>query len=226
MYPQLADTLVHAGDISNTPFLHVAIEEMAKKWKNVIFVVGNHDHWHATKDTATEKFMELRDRFPNVHWLNNSSVVIDGQRFIGGTQWFPISETAKSLMHEFKDFSLIPWLRDFVNHEHTMTKNFLASEVKTEDIVVTHHLPSYQLVTKQWQGDPFNVFFAADMETIWMKNKPKMWLFGHTHDSIDKTLEGVRFVCNPLGTLYMINPEFNDRLVLDSNPTTESENEL
>jgi hypothetical protein len=89
-------------------------------------------------------------------------------------------------------------------------------KAQTNDIVVTHHLPSYNLVHKQYQGDPSNQFFVTEMSEYMKKTRPYAWFYGHTHRASNKILEHVWCVCNPFGypreisTMY-----FDENLVLD-----------
>jgi hypothetical protein len=63
-------------------------------------------------------------------------------------------------------------------------------------------LPSWKLVHPRWEGNDENCFFVHDVEDVICLQKPALWLFGHTHDCVDKTLYETRCVCAPRGYSY------------------------
>lgn len=48
----------------------------------------------------------LSARLPNFHYLDNTSRVVGGQRFIGGTMWFP-QERDTRFRRNMNDFAMI-----------------------------------------------------------------------------------------------------------------------
>lgn len=84
-----SDILVLAGDIITfknfTP-----LAALLQGWeKPVLFVAGNHEYY--TRMPMQENEEQLRDwlsaEFPNVHFLRNEGITIDGINFFGGTMW-------------------------------------------------------------------------------------------------------------------------------------------
>jgi inhibitor of KinA sporulation pathway (predicted exonuclease) len=133
----------------------------------------------------------------NFHWLENSSVVIDGQRFIGCSLWFPLAPDADtgaiSDFVQIRDF--VPW----VYERNRESVAFLEASVRFNDVVVTHHLPSSRCVDRKYRGDPLNAFFVCDVEHVIRAKKPAAWIHGHTHETVDLVVEQTRIVCNPYG---------------------------
>jgi hypothetical protein len=74
------------------------------------------------------------------------------------------------------------------------------------DVVVTHHLPSYQSVPDCFRGDQLNRFYVCNQERLIVEKQPQLWLHGHTHTPCDYLVDETRIVCNPLGYPYEANP--------------------
>ena len=87
------DVLVHAGDVSGRGSLKEVEEFLA--WFNElpythkIMIAGNHDFWFEKVSTFAVNEM-LADKYPNITYLNDSGVEIDGVKFWGSpvTPWF------------------------------------------------------------------------------------------------------------------------------------------
>lgn len=221
-----ADVLVLAGDISvarnisNSTGLMTVLPLFAQKYPHVVFVLGNHDFYYGTPGEVMEKVTKLVQKHPNLHWLENSSVSIDGQRFVGATLWFPQSAEVQKHKGWLTDFRLIGKLEPWVYQQCQASIRYLQETVTTGDVVVTHHLPTPRSVSARFQGQSANVFFVCNVENIIKKNKPRIWIHGHTHDSKDYMLGSTHIICNPFGYAgHEENREFNDRLVLELEST-------
>jgi Icc-related predicted phosphoesterase len=65
------------------------------------------------------------------------------------------------------------------------------------------------------RGDLLNPCFASDLSAL-LRPPVKLWIHGHTHESMDYDIEGTRVVCNPRGYLpEEPNKRFNPRLVVE-----------
>jgi predicted phosphodiesterase len=87
------DVLVHAGDVSGRGSLKEI--EAFLEWFNEqpythkIFIAGNHDFWFE-KTTGFVVNEMLQEKYPNVKYLNDSGIEIDGVKFWGSPvqPWF------------------------------------------------------------------------------------------------------------------------------------------
>lgn len=99
-----ADVCILAGDISSP--LSAAIEWAANEigWKvPVIFVPGNHEFYRDSVAGGLERGIAAAKEHPGVHLLLDSSVVIDGVRFVGGSLWTDYALGAASEPGEGRD---------------------------------------------------------------------------------------------------------------------------
>ena len=213
-----ADLLIIAGDLSTLGFYVEAnihnidpIGFLCKKYKEVIFVTGNHDYWYSSPKDAFDFYSSFTN--PNFHLLENNIKEIDGQRFLGATLWFanPPILARKDLMNDFKAIeNFEPW----VYEQGAKTIKFLEDNLKEDDIVVTHHMPTKKSTVKAYKNHPLNCFFIHDVEHLILERKPTMWIHGHTHFDFDYYIGDTRIICNPLGYITHENTNFKTNMII------------
>jgi Icc-related predicted phosphoesterase len=172
---------------------------LARKYRHILYVPGNHEYYKSSPREVARNLAKLTKEFPEVVMPENDSVVIAGQRFIAGTMWFrpdPTSEPNKRFMH---DFSLIQDFEPWVYEQNAAFEKVLATEVRADDVVVTHHLPAFESVPARFARSAMNAFFVCDMTSYISERQPKLWIHGHSHDRCDYLLGATRVVANPLG---------------------------
>lgn len=203
------DVCIIAGDLVTHKYLEVVMRACCATFKEVIYVAGNHEYWRSTISAVKHQLQSLK--IPNLHYLDNSSCVVGGQRFIGGTMWFrPEADT--SLRGETGDFKLIGEIGSiFYENEEFIA---MLNQVKRDDVVITHYLPSYKSIPKKFKDEVSNCYFVCDVEKEIFEYQPKLWIHGHTHSSADYQLGATRVYANPLG-IRGENLEFDSRVVLD-----------
>jgi len=215
------DILILAGDIgylgddnySKHPFWNWASEN----YKQVIACMGNHEFYksfdvHSLSDGYT---LEIR---PNVHSYYNAVVHLDDVDIIVSTLWAVISaENAYYTERVISDFQNIMYddeiftALDF-NNEHARCRRFIENAVKTSHastkIVVTHHVPSFQLSSPDFEGSLVNGAFTVEMSDYIAQSDIDYWIYGHSHRNIDKQIEHTMCVSNQLG--YVFQQEHKD----------------
>jgi len=220
--PDGVDVLVLAGDIGVVKggSLHRGFDLLATKYRGIpiIFLMGNHELYGSSPDWAEEQVDALTKDHPNLHWLENNTVEIGGQRFVGSTLWFPNLPDGQNTRFSrgLNDFHLIYDFQQWVYDHNAASVEFLTREVQPGDVVVTHHIPTVQGVHPRWLHDVqgFGRFFLSQMPDDVLQ-RPKLWFYGHTHDSMDFEIGGCRFLCNPFGYVRREeNPRFNPKLLM------------
>ena len=216
--PEAGDVLVLAGDIDIKARVNW-INDIASKFHHVIYVLGNHEFYHGAMNNV---YKETRENLvDNVHLLENESIIIDDVTFHGATLWSdflngnPMSYLqcdkaindyrlirAAAGQHKFK-----PWLAHSL---HDISKMFLQENVKKGDVVVTHHGPTFESISKEYRGDTLNGAFASDLSHLIMAINPVLWFHGHLHNSSDYMVANTRVLCNPRGYVgHETNPNFD-----------------
>jgi predicted MPP superfamily phosphohydrolase len=173
------------------------LDYFSNKARHCIFVCGNHEMYHGTKEAAEGILQSVMP--PNFHWLRNSSETIEGIRFFGGTMWFPDAPHNRMYEDQLNDFVVIRDFKTWVYEENRRFREAAEEHVTDETIVLTHHLPSYQAVHPAFQGDNLNRFFVCNMDNIIESMKPKFWFFGHTHKKAAIRVGDTSIISNPYG---------------------------
>ena len=222
-----ADVLVLAGDICDAKAFkdprrnihnlayYLFFDEVCDKFKNVIYIMGNHEHYKSTFNKTADILRPALTQYKNLHFLDNQSVDIDGVKFIGSTLWANANTedalSAVKLQFAMNDFRLIKVCGDKNNYrkfspydykrEFNVSKLFLEDTLNTDQpcVVVTHHAPSFKSIADEYKNDiDLNSLYASDLEYL-MKDNVKLWCHGHTHTPFDYKIGNTRVVCNPRG---------------------------
>lgn len=208
------DALIAAGDICACSQLAEVLPKLCELVPHVFFVMGNHEAYGHSIYDVRKALEELQKRHDNLHFLDNSAVTVDGQRFVGTTLWFRDDPDSWQYERSLNDFARIRGFRGEVYQENERAIAFLEGTVQADDIVVTHHLPSSKSTPWRFRGSHINRFFVCDMEPLIKVAQPKLWVHGHTHDSCDYAIGKTRVVCNPYGYVgYQLNSEFDGGLL-------------
>ena len=230
--------LVLAGDIiadvafwdgSNAVDIYTPwLTDLAQRHKAVIYVGGNHEGYMSSFKTAFRYMNKLAGRLGNMFVLENDSVVVDGVKFLGTTMWTPLDGPLDQfLVRDMNDFEYIgSWTVFKWRAAYTVARSFLETELSKEHdgpvVVVTHHLPSYQSIGKQFIERSDQCAYAANQDDLMLKYKPALWCHGHTHDSFDYGVMDygdvlcTRVVCNPHGYYGKeVNSEYDPTKVVE-----------
>lgn len=257
---QQADVLILAGDILMSEYLHdypadfnghannstryeTALEfrkflqSCSDTFKDVIYVAGNHEFYQGKFHAGLDYLKEECSLYPNIHFLENSSITIDDVLFIGATLWTDAHKGDPLTMYQLpfmmNDYALIKndhkgyrklHMFDTIDRHH---KSMDYIEMMVENtpsdkkiVVVTHHSPSYlSIVDKYADQYEMNGGYHSDLSKFIIDNpKIVMWTHGHTHEVLDYKLGETRVICNPRGyesARYNENTGWNPNLILE-----------
>ena len=233
-----ADVVVCAGDVSNNHLNSVFWLSGRFPTSPIVLIPGNHEYYEA--DCIDETDADMREACgSDIQLLQNSSVVIDGVRFLGSTLWsnfrlfytskdpmqhcIPIATTIADSERHINDFRLIRshygriLSPDDVRMRAAISTKFLEDELdKTGDwratVVVTHFAPSPLSVAPEFRSDSVTPYFVNDLTTL--VEKADLWIHGHTHRAFDYKVGKARVVCNPSG-YRRENTGFNPNLIIE-----------
>lgn len=223
-------TLVIAGDIGllkKPTAIEYFVEEVAVKFKYVVLISGNHEVYSFDIANQAEAWDDIIKDIPNVFWLDNETITLDGINFIGSTFW---SDITTDPVHRFRiqssmnDYAIInsngkPFTVEDSVKLHIASRNFVFNELNTlfgqKNVVVTHHNPTMH-TAKIYRGNFLNSAYGTDYEDEIKSFGPKLWIYGHTHHSADYMVGETRLICNPRGYIYRdVNKEFNTNLEIE-----------
>ena len=218
-----AEIIVLAGDID--------VQSRGVEWANkafnrpVIYCSGNHEFYKGHIDHTLRKMREAAA--PHVHVLENQVWIYNQTRFLVSTAWTDFSSTGDVLaassmcrrwMNDFKVIRAEERFRrlrpeDVIKRNH-IAYDFLFSELAKpfdgKTAVITHHCPVPEV-----SGEKHDGHLCAAYTNCWhaLVEKADLWIFGHTHRSVDVTVGRCRVVSNPRGYPYE-NTGFDSNLVI------------
>ena len=206
----VAPILVLAGDIGHpcNESYAIFLQTMSERFDHVLLVHGNHEYYHKQKtmQEIIDHTQSFCSQWSNVHFLNNSHVdlVVNGKmvRFIGSVLWSKLDDPTCLV----NDAKYIPeFTMDLFNAMHVENVAYLdraLSECEGLSVLITHHLPSYDLIDPAYRDGKHNQCFASHCDHLMEKHRDRivLWIYGHTHKP-QKTaiIHGVRCVTNPIG---------------------------
>jgi len=209
-----SDVLILAGDIVPYKYLHVIsdmLEVASTQWKDIIIVLGNHDHYRGNFLKTYDKYKNFVSEFNNVHVLNNNYLDIDDTRFIGATLWTNyfnnnpiIKEIARTGMNDYKYITHSGY-RKFTPEdalkEFYKSYDYIRSKLDHNKIVlVTHQAPSLQSIPEMYKMDDLSGAYASDLDNLFWENPQiKIAIHGHVHTIFDYMINQTRILCNPRG---------------------------
>ncbi|HEY6557027.1 MAG TPA: metallophosphoesterase [Polyangiaceae bacterium] len=216
--PRGVDVLVLAGDIAVGSGVTSALNRFCRRFAgaHVVYVHGNHEFYGTDRESVLRFTAHAVEQNANLVCLDAAIADIQGQRFIGGPLWFRHDPTAERYRHAVPDFGQITAFESWVYEENARLIALLERELREDDIVVTHHLPTRRSVVPQFENSPLNAFFVCDVEPLILERRPRLWLHGHTHASIDCTVGATRVLCNPFGYVGVeLNPAYADPCIVE-----------
>ena len=204
------------GEGTKSQRWHEFFQRCSNLFPHVIYILGNHEHYHGNFSRTLRKLRERFAYLPNVHILERETLVIDDVTFIGGTLWTDMNNCDALTLYHMKtmmnDFRII-WYeakgRKFrpedAFEEHIKMKQYISTVVegRPDDkfVVVGHHAPSKLSIKPKYADDHImNGGYSSDLsEFIMDRPQIRLWTHGHTHDDFDYTVGETRVVCNPRG---------------------------
>jgi predicted phosphodiesterase len=124
-----ADTLILSGDIclanelndrdnynvmgeqNRSSVYHTFFQECSARFKNVIYISGNHEHYHGDIAKSHDRLKEKLAYLKNIHILECESIYIDGITFVAGTLWTDMNRedpvTLNSIKGVMNDYRII-----------------------------------------------------------------------------------------------------------------------
>lgn len=227
--PEGVDVLALAGDIGTLrgSSLHRGLKLIAEKYTDtpIILVRGNHEYYSTSRELLDKHLEAICQDIPTLTVLENDTVTIKGQRFVGCTLWFPNGPDNRRYDKFLTDFRVIEGFRDWNYDACNKSMEFLAKTVQEGDFVITHHIPDYRGVHPKYRKGPaaqYNRYFLCQMPQ-WVLERADWWVFGHTHESMAFEIGNCKFRCNPLAYPHEGNPHFNPKLILGGTETVTCE---
>lgn len=212
---------VVAGDISHDKSEVVKIlTHLGQCYQAVFYIDGNTEHRYelSSLGTSYRDLCKQISAIPNVVYLQDNVVVINGLAILGTNGWWGFN-----LDHGIDPEQCASWYQEKENLDSlainnikrasTTDANYMITSVKRLQthrdiagiVMVTHTVPDADLIRHDIDLDGsmrFNVMGNRFMRNVLLQDterKIKTWCFGHYHGRIDQTRNGVRYVNNCRG---------------------------
>ena len=212
-----------AGDVArDRGLLKKTLTNLGRNYQAVFYIDGNDEH-HGNLARLEQSYQDLSrdlDDIPNVTYLQDQVVIINGVAILGTNGWYTYDWTDRYSIEETK-----MGVEDYYGIDRAATNHIeiaavtdakyleasvarLQTHVDVKDIIiVTHFVPhgkflehdpemigSYRINSSVNSVMP--MCLSSDTE-----HKIKTWCFGHYHWPLDHHINDVRYVCNPRGRL-------------------------
>ena len=212
---------------------HAFFERCCERFPHVIFIVGNHEHYHGDFAKTVPHFRDVLGYLKNLHILEKETFVLDDVTFIGGTLWTDMNRRDIRTLHEISrmmnDFRCVDnsakladqrgWGGRFTTtdaaDDHDAMVAFVRATVETDPagryVVVGHHAPSRLSTHPKYAHDTImNGGYSSELDDFILDHPQiKLWTHGHTHEDFDYCIGSTRILCNPRG--YINYEERADR---------------
>lgn len=200
------------GEIWNIDKTNSEIERIVSKFINVHFLNNKYYQlddnfvilgttlWSDIPDDTDESVSIAINDFKNIYYFDGSVNQKVTPKYITSLH----KSNVKWLEQTINNFSgaqhaKCQHILEPVSKNHTSTENaWLHSDKKI--IIMSHHLPSYKMISPKYKNSPVNCCFASNLDHLILPNIV-YWLSGHTHDSVYTIINSCRCIVNPAGYL-------------------------
>ncbi len=230
--------LILAGDIwhAKKPFKFMNFSwfaKISKQFHSIIVVLGNHDFWGGNLQKEYRHYQDeiIGQKLHNIYLLQNNSILIGNNKFIGGTLWTDYNkgndyamELAERQMNDFK------YIRNGMTFSKLRAKHLLGEHIKTtryisenskKDFpeqnlwVITHHPPTFSSIPAEYEdfSEIENGAYASDLNHLFTEDLD-VWVHGHTHHCVNYKLNNTNVISNPRG-YRMETTNYNEDDIFD-----------
>jgi Icc-related predicted phosphoesterase len=141
--------------------------------------------------------------------VNNTVITIDDVNFICTTLWSQLPPQHEYIVKRcLADFRLIgkmnpPMFNNLNKHSVTFLRTKLKELEGQKNVVVSHHLPTWKVVSDPYKSDPVTYGFCNEhLDNLLYPSNMKAWIHGHSHDARHDDINGVQVVRNPFGYMH------------------------
>lgn len=228
-----SDILILAGDIGKiSSLLILFLKDVCSKWKHVIYVFGNHEHYSVH---GSSKFNLELNLLSNLYFIKNGvkHIKIENIDFICSTLWTTIlNEDISSYdirKYDIRKMRLASF--GFENNYNRASGSFISylfkkncseindillnlSESKSSDeitIIITHFPPVQECDSPLFTD---HTYFHNDIDEVIKDKKVDYYIFGHTHYTIEFEKYGIKFLSNQVGYKDEFLYDFDSKLKL------------
>lgn len=207
MYKTPVSSLYHL-----TENFRAFMNRVCSAYEHVLYVPGNHEFYGSVYPEGFLRLLALKDTYPNLTIMDNTTVQIKGVSFYGGIMWTDFDKGSSLAMldagagmldyRKIKVAGYSKFTPTHALHSHIRFRKGLESflsQPADKRVVLSHHAPTEMCVHDKWKGSNLNPAFYANMDDYLFSDLINVWIHGHMHDTVDILCGTCRVVCNPRG---------------------------
>jgi len=227
-----------AGDIArDRGHVVTALNHLSQCYQAVFYIDGNDEHFYYLEDLGTSysDLVNQIEHIPNVVYLQDNVVVIDGVAILGTNGWWGYDfdlaiDPDQCFQWTQEQYRITDVAAKSISQMGANDAAYMISSIKRlqthrdvkKIVMVTHTVPDPALIAHDisLEGNyHFNIMgnrymmqaLGADTE-----HKIHTWCFGHYHESVDQIRRNIRFVNNCRGKGDHIQHVYHPkRIVID-----------
>lgn len=190
----------------------------AERFPHVIFIMGNHEHYHGDFATSAKHIREAFEPLPNVYFLDKEWRIIDGILFYGGSLWTDMNGQDPTTMHRIRmmmnDFNCIKntseegkkvFMPEDAVEDHFAFKRGLDAVLEQHPdlpvVVCGHHAPSRASTHPRYKNEIImNGAYSTNLDNYILDRRQIVaWTHGHVHSKWCYNIGTTTVFCNPRG---------------------------
>lgn len=204
------DILILAGDIADiTSLVETAFKECTRRFREVLFVPGNHDLWTYRNGMASS--LAAFDHLQKIaadHGVRTGPHTEGGLTIIPLHGWYDYSfgKPSEELSFMWMDYTACSWPEGF--DETAITQHFTdmnreALSIRNEKVITfSHFMPRVDLmpsVIPEKKRFLYPVLGTTILEEQVRTIGPKIHIYGHTHVNRRLERDGILYINNAFG---------------------------
>jgi hypothetical protein len=168
----------------------------------------------------------LRKDLPaGITLLDRGVLDVGAIRILGCTLWSDCGGNHLAQLAAERSINDFHWMRDDHGDPitattmagwHLLERRWLSQQIDQADrpvVVVTHWQPTAASTPERFRNGELTPYFQTACADL-LRPPVRLWIHGHTHDSVDLVERGVRIICNPRGYVDEINKQFDENMVV------------
>jgi predicted phosphodiesterase len=203
------DILILAGDVTDKlELLQEVFDSLCAKFKEVLFVPGNHELWVLDDDEvncSVEKFHAVTRLCEN-QGVRTGLFQAEGVSFVPLLSWYDFSfgEPDRHLRRAWRDFRACQWPSHLEDSAAVcnffLEKNLPLLNTRDETVIsYSHFLPRIDVMPSRIPQERrlvYPVLGSALLGEQLLQLKPDIHVYGHSHVNQSVELDNIRFVNN------------------------------
>ena len=206
------DVLILAGDVSDhLPKLAWCLRSLAARFKQVLFVPGNHDLWvfrDRSAQTSLEK-MALVQQLAHDCGASMQTWQHGNLSIVPLLSWYDYSfgQPGEMLLEAWMDYKACRWPQDYDEARicaHFLQENLPLPHLAASQHIITfsHFLPRIDLMPSFIPPDKrllYPVLGSRLIDLQLRQLRPKVHVYGHSHVNRRVTMDGIVYINNAFG---------------------------